>query len=222
MMTMNAAITRRPTQPDARSRLLHTAMQVIRAQGYSATTVDDICRAAGLTKGAFFHHFKSKEDLAVAAAAHFSDMAERLFGTAPYREIADPLDRFLGYIDLRAAILTGPIYAFTCLLGTMVQEAYDTHPAIRRSCETYIGVHAAGIAKDIEAAKALYAPDATWSADSLALYTQAVLQGAFILAKAKGGPEVARDAVAHLRRYIEFLFHRPTSREEGRPCRHHP
>ena len=201
-------------ETNARTRLLDAAMQVIREQGYSATSVDDICRAAGLTKGAFFHHFESKEDLAVAAAAHFSAMAERLFGAAPYRELADPLDRLLGYIDFRAAILEGPIAGFTCLLGTLVQEAYATHPAIRRACDTYLGVHAAGLAPDIEAAKALYAPEASWSALGLALHTQAVLQGAFILAKAKGGPEIARESVAHLRRYIEFLFHRPTSKEE--------
>jgi TetR/AcrR family transcriptional repressor of nem operon len=209
---MNSAVA---SHRDARTRLLDAAMHVIRAQGYSATTVDDICQAAGLTKGAFFHHFKSKEDLAVTAAAHFSEMAERLFGAAPYRELSDPLDRLLGYIDFRSAIIAGPIPAFTCLLGTMVQEAYDTHPAIRRACETYIGVHAAGVAEDVALAKALYAPEASWSAESLALYTQAVLQGAFVLAKAKGGPEVARECVAHLRRYLEFLFHRPpTSKEE--------
>src|SRR6516162_11633668 len=106
-------------QVDARTRLLDAAMQMVREQGYAATTVDDICQAAGLTKGAFFHHFKSKEDLAVTAAAHFSEMAERLFGAAPYRELSDPLDRLLGYIDLRAAILSRPIPEFTCLLGTM-------------------------------------------------------------------------------------------------------
>jgi TetR/AcrR family transcriptional regulator, transcriptional repressor for nem operon len=73
---------------------------------------------------------------------------------------------------------------------------------------------AAAVANDIEAAKALYASDdATWSAESLALYTQAVLQGAFVLAKAKGGPEVARDCVAHLRRYLEQLFRRPASKK---------
>jgi TetR/AcrR family transcriptional repressor of nem operon len=202
------------TQPDSRTRLLDAAMQVIRAQGYSGTTVDDICSAAGLTKGAFFHHFESKEDLAVAAAAHFSQMAERLFGAAPYRELADPLDRLLGYVDFRTAILAGPVPEFTCLLGTMVQEAYDTHPAIRRACDAYIGAHAAEVAKDIAAATALYAPAAEWSAESLALYTQAVLQGAFVLAKSKGGPEVARDCLAHLRRYLLQLFHRPTSKEE--------
>ncbi len=135
-------------------------------------------------------------------------MAERLFATAPYRELADPLDRLLGYVDFRAAILARPIPEFTCLLGTMVQEAYDTHPGIRQACDTYIGVHVAELTKDIAAAKALYASAAEWSAESLALYTQAVLQGAFVLAKAKGGPEVARDCVAHLRRYLLQLFHR--------------
>src|SRR5215831_13309763 len=191
---MNVPTTR--SRPDARTRLLDTAMHVIRAQGYTASTVDDICRAAGLTKGAFFHHFKSKEDLAVAAVTHFSQMAERLFGDAPYRQLADPLDRLLGYIDFRTTILAGPIPEFTCLLGTMVQEA----------CDTYISAHAADVAKDIAAAKALYAPAAKWSAESLALYTQAVLQGAFVLAKSKGGPEVARDCLAHLRRYLLQLF----------------
>jgi len=92
----------------------------------------------------------------------------------------------------------------------MVQEAYDSHPAIRETCETYIVRHASRVGEAIAAAKALYSPNAPWSAESLGLYTQAVLQGSFILAKAKGGPEVARDCVAHLRRYILQLFHRPT------------
>jgi TetR/AcrR family transcriptional regulator, transcriptional repressor for nem operon len=211
---MRAGVTPSRTQVDARTRLLDAAMQVVREQGYAATTVDDICRTAALTKGAFFHHFKSKEDLAVAAAEHFSQMAERLFGAAPYREFADPLDRLLGYIDFRTEILVGPVPKFTCLLGTMVQEAYDTHPAIRQACDTYIGAHAKEVAKDIAAAKLLYAPKAEWSAEGLALYTQAVLQGAFILAKAKGGPEVARDCLAHLRRYFLQLFQQPTSKKE--------
>ena len=210
---MDGAITAK-AKPDARKRLLDAAMQAIRTQGYSATSVDDICRAAGLTKGAFFHHFKSKEDLAVAAAAHFSAMAEMLFASADYRKLGDPLDRLLSYVDFRGAIIDGPIPEFTCLLGTMVQEAYATSPAIRRACDTYIGAHAAEVAKDIAAAKALYAPRAEWSAESVALYTQAVLQGAFILAKAKNGNAIARDCVAHLRRYLELLFDRHNQEEE--------
>ena len=47
-----------------------------------------------------------------------------------------------------------------------------------------------------------------WTAKDLALHTQAVLQGAFVLAKAKGGAEVAADSIDHLRRYVELLFNR--------------
>jgi len=211
---MSRGIARSGSKRDTRARILQTATQVIRAHGYAASSVDDICREAGVTKGAFFHHFKSKEDLAVAAAGHFSETAERLFVAAPYRALADPLDRLLGYIDFRTAVLEGPIPEFTCLLGTMVQEAYDTHPAIRDACHVHLAAHAAEVAKDIAAAKAVYAPNAPWSAESVALYIQAVLQGGFVLAKARGGPEAARQCLAHLRRHLLHLFNRPTSKEE--------
>jgi TetR/AcrR family transcriptional regulator, transcriptional repressor for nem operon len=196
-----------PTQgTDARMRLLDAAVDVIRAQGYSATTVDDVCHRAGLTKGGFFHHFRSKEDCAVAAAAHFAARAETLFESAAFRNYDDPRERVLGYVDFRKAILQGDLPQFTCLLGTMVQEAYETHPVIRAACDRYIGEHAAFVGQDIAQAKALYARDAEWTPESLALFTQSVIQGAFILAKAQHGAAVAADCLDHLRRYLEGLF----------------
>ena len=192
----------------AKTRLLDAALLVIRHKGYSATRVDDICEAAGLSKGSFFHHFASKEALAVEAAEHWSRVTGALFDAAPYHAYADPLDRVLGYIDFRRSILRRPVPEFTCLVGTMVQETYDSHPAIRDACERSISSHAAEVAKDIALAKRLHAPGASWSAESLALYTQAVLQGAFVLAKARNGSRVVEECVDHLRRYIEMLFHR--------------
>jgi TetR/AcrR family transcriptional repressor of nem operon len=53
----------------------------------------------------------------------------------------------------------------------------------------------------------LYAPDAPWCAQGVGYFMQAVLQGAFIFAKAKQGPEVALECLQHLRRYLETLFH---------------
>lgn len=185
---------------------------VIRAKGYAATSVDDLCAAAGVTKGAFFHHFESKEALAVAAAAHWSEVTGAFFAAAPYHQPSDPLARVLGYIDFRKSILTGDVAAFTCLAGTMLQETYDSHPAIRAACDASISGHAETLEADIAAAMQQHGVTADWTAKSLALHTQAVLQGAFILAKAKGGPEIATQSVDHLKRYVTLLFARRNER----------
>ena len=193
----------------SKTKLLNAALQVFRTKGYSATTVDDICNAAAVSKGSFFHHFKGKEELAIEATRHWTEMTGGLFATAPYQQIADPRERVLAYIDFRAQILQGNLPDFTCLLGTMVQETFETHPAIRDACWIGIDTHAQTIAKDVAQARALYAPDADWTAESMAHYTQAALQGAFILAKAQGGAAIAAECVAHLRRYVALVLNEP-------------
>jgi TetR/AcrR family transcriptional repressor of nem operon len=199
-------ITPNSAKPGVRQKLLDSALSLIRRQGYSSTSVDELCTEAGVTKGAFFHHFKSKDALAVAAANHWSERTAILFETAPSHRHSDPLDRVLGYLDFRKSILKGEIAEFTCLVGTMVQEIYGTNPDIREACEASISGHAATIEADIAAAMKRYRIRAPWTAESLALHTQAVLQGAFILAKAKGGATIAAASIDHLHRYIELLF----------------
>src|SRR5690348_7230673 len=122
----------------ARQKLLDAALSVIRSKGYAATTIDELCAKAGVAKGSFFHHFKTKEALGVAAAGYWSDMTGTFFAAAPYHRHADPLDRVLGYVDFRRAILTGTVPEFTCLVGTMVQEVYETCPEIRAACDASI------------------------------------------------------------------------------------
>src|SRR5437762_3262350 len=89
----------------AKPKLLEAALAVIRTKGYSATSVDELCAAAGVTKGAFFHHFKTKDELGVAAADHWSQTTSARFAAAPYHDHAVPLDRVLSYLEFRKALL---------------------------------------------------------------------------------------------------------------------
>ncbi|MDO8423700.1 MAG: TetR/AcrR family transcriptional regulator [Parvibaculum sp.] len=202
-------MTEATAKPSAKLKLLDAAMSVIRIKGFSATSVDELCAAAGVTKGAFFHHFKSKDELGVAAADHWSETTSAMFAKAPYHDHADPFERVLAYVALRKDLLAGSLPEFTCVVGTMVQETYETSPAIRDACDRSISAHAETLEADIEAAMRDRHLRPEWTAKSLALHTQVVLQGAFILAKAKGGAEIAAESVDHLSRYLTLLFSPP-------------
>jgi TetR/AcrR family transcriptional regulator, transcriptional repressor for nem operon len=196
------------TQHESKTKLLEAAWRAIRTEGYAATTVEDICRQAGITKGSFFHHFKTKDDLALAAIAHWESMTGEFFAKAPYHTHPDPLDRLLGYVEFRASILSGELSDYTCLLGTLVQETYASHPQLREACDRGMASHIGALIGDIEAAKQRYAPHASWTAQSVGYFIQSVLQGSFIYAKAKQDAATVRDSLEHLRRYLNFTFNR--------------
>ncbi|MFK0386166.1 TetR/AcrR family transcriptional regulator [Agrobacterium sp. NPDC090273] len=199
----------RRQNPSTRPSLLEAAFSVIRTKGYTATTVDDVCAKADLSKGAFFHHFSSKEEMAVAAADHWSHITGAVFEAAPYHSAADPLDRLLAYIEFRKHLIAGELPDFTCFVGTMAQEVYETSTPIRQACWNSIAGHADTLVTDIKAAMAEHRAIGSFTAESLALHIQAAIQGSFILAKASGDPKQAVESLGHLYRYIELLFGRP-------------
>jgi len=89
---------------------------------------------------------------------------------------------------------------FTLLVGTLVQETYEISPTIRAACERRITSHPEPPEPDLEAATCDRNVLPGWTAKSLALHTQAIVQGAFILAKATDRAAVTVNSLGHLRR----------------------
>ncbi len=203
-------------QHDSKTRLLDATLKVVRAKGYHATRIEDVCTEAGLTKGSFFHHFKGKDDLALAAVAHWDGQTTEFFAGAPYHTPDDPLDRLLAYVAFRKAILSGELPEYTCFVGTIIQEAYLSHPDLSAACEKSLSAHARTLQADVRDAMRKYRVRGNWTAESLALHIQVVIQGSFILAKARTSAAAAADSLDHLRRYLELLFGRQATRRSAR------
>lgn len=198
----------RPPRGAARAAILAAATDLVRRKGFAATSVDDLCAAAGVTKGAFFHHFAGKDALGEALVRHWTETTAALFAAHPYATLPDPLDRVFAYLDLRRAILEQPVADFSCVAGTTVQETFATHPAIRdaaadsiRSGMEHVRPHLA------EALAARPVPGAT--AHDLAAFVQVAVQGGIVLAKAVGDAAPARAAFDQVERYLRLLFDRP-------------
>src|SRR5512144_2636319 len=51
---------------ETRTKIMEAAIKLFSNQGYNKSSVDDICAEAGISKGAFYHHFKSKQELFLA------------------------------------------------------------------------------------------------------------------------------------------------------------
>jgi TetR/AcrR family transcriptional regulator, transcriptional repressor for nem operon len=202
------ALKNRVPRGEARARLIEAAQGLVRRKGFAATSVDELCAAAGVTKGAFFHHFPSKEALGVALIDNWTETTGVMFAAHPYNNLPDPLDRVFAYIDLRRQILNQPLPDFTCVAGTSVQETFLTAPAIRDAAQRSILLGLEHVRPHLAEALASHpVPDVT--AEGLAEQFQVAVQGGIILAKAADDAGPARAAFDHLERYLRLLFRRP-------------
>src|SRR5712671_7236578 len=145
--------------PETKRKLLDAGVTLMRSRGFNATTVDEVCAAAGVTKGGFFHYFKSKEDLATAAVTRFHELRAGESADAAFRRLADPLDRVFGRLDF-AKEASGGAKGLTkgCLMGMFAQELSFTHPELRSLCQDKLARIAKDFETDLAEAKALYAP----------------------------------------------------------------
>jgi TetR/AcrR family transcriptional repressor of nem operon len=187
-------------------KLLDAGVELIRTRGYNGTTVEDICKSAGVTKGGFFHYFGSKDDVADAALATFTEIRTELFREAPFRQVADPLERVFARLDFEKELIEAGGKSKGCLAGMLAQELAASRKEFRVACDEYFTKRVDDFATDLAAAKAAHAPQASFDPKSVAKFFLAVTQGSHILAKASGDNGVRLENIEHFRAYLRGLF----------------
>ncbi|MCA9128180.1 MAG: TetR/AcrR family transcriptional regulator [Planctomycetales bacterium] len=195
---------------DSRGNLVQAATELMRKQGYVATTVDQICAEAGVTKGAFFHHFKSKQELAAACLHGWDELGEemdRRVGVAIARELgqdADPVDIALRYMDWLSSVFADPKLLKSCLAGTIAQELADGATPLREAANSCF-VNAERRLKSLLDA-ACRSHSVHLDTGALASLWMATLQGSLILFKASGDDGLIPRNLQQVRNYISSLL----------------
>ena len=192
--------------PDTKRRLLDATLQLMTRQGFTATTVDDICAEAGLTKGSFFHYFKSKDEIGEGVLDFYCARQQEQFAGAKFNQLADPLERLHGFLDFFGENMGGSGKTQGCLMGNLTQELALTHPRMRARCEEKFGKLTGLVGHLVGEAKAKHALKADFDPEGVAVMFISLLQGSMLLAKARQDKSLLADNLAHFRAYLDSLF----------------
>ncbi|MDH3813149.1 MAG: TetR/AcrR family transcriptional regulator [Acidobacteriota bacterium] len=120
-----------PRKTTTRARLITTAAELFRRQGYAQTGVNQIIQEASATSGSFYHFFPAKEDLLLAVVDHIADVFERgIFAPAAERS-DDPIDEIFTILDLYRQQLSAEGFTFGSPMAGLSTEVSENHPQIR-------------------------------------------------------------------------------------------
>ena len=193
--------------PETKRKLVEAGVLLMRAKGFHATSLDEICSNAGVTKGGFFHYFKSKDELAAAALVRFQDARAKAYADAPFRKLGDPLERLLGRLDY-VEESAGGTHGMTkgCLIGVLAQELSFTNANLRNACQELFLRIAEDVERDLAEAKAIHAPGANFNPKKLALFYVSLVQGSYLMAKSAENNSILVDNIEQFRTYLKSLF----------------
>lgn len=189
---------------------MDTAQDLILQQGFAGTSIDEIIKRAGITKGAFFYHFKTKSQLALALVERYAAAdAEHLERTLDRAErlSRDPLQQVLTFVGLlkeEADALTEPfagcLYASYCHEAQLFDE--QTLGVIRFSVRHW----RARFGGKLQAALDQHPPRLPATAEQLSGMILALFEGSFVLTRILAEPQFIAEQLGQYRSYLELLF----------------
>lgn len=193
-----------------RERILDAAERLVLAKGYSGTSIDDVLAATGLTKGAFFHHFKSKGELARVLVERFwhRDMAlfEELWRRADARS-DDPLQAVLLWFEmLEQTIAALDAQMVSCLFASYLYEREQFDAEVIDFIRNGFRQWSRSYETRFEQVLAAHRPRTAVTPVELAEAAICLIEGGFVLGQSYGDPTAVIRQSQHFRRYLQLLF----------------
>jgi len=204
METPTSKRTRNPAE--TRRQLVAVATRLMLRQGFAATTVDQICAEAGLSKGSFFHNFASKEALGLEAMASFAQAGMDLYAAAKWPDDADPLAELHRLLDIMAGLAREHGEELMCMVGMLSQELARTNQVVREAAAGHMNAWVEMVTRMLVDAVRVHRPRPEFDPEGVAWTLYSIWQGSMLIGKTRRSPAMITDNLAHARRYIDLLF----------------
>lgn len=184
--------------------ILAEAAQVFSVHGYAGASMDDLTRATGMTKGAIYHYFGSKDDLVFDAFELAVDQMQARLNKM-IDGIDDPLEQLLAFAGMFRSLIDDPILKGGCPILNAAVEVDDTNPALRERVQRRMTGWRRFVTDAVERGKqtGVFRPDT--APDMVATVFIAALEGAIMMSKLYGETHYLDQAVSHLTDYLTSL-----------------
>lgn len=202
-------------QPDiTREKLLGAAFCEIHRHGFQAASIANILQDTGLTKGALYHHFPTKQALGLAVIDEVIKL--RLDGLifSRLRDSNRPVETLLDIIATIHERVPGDFILLGCPLNNLMQEMSSLDPLFQERLNGVLGMWQAAVEGALRRGQSagVIRPDVDCQAT--ALFIVSAWEGCIGVAKNTQSPEVVRVCMGQLHGYVRGLM--PVKAGEGK------
>jgi TetR/AcrR family transcriptional regulator, transcriptional repressor for nem operon len=194
----------------SKERILDATLELVLRQGFAATSLDQILEKTGLTKGAFFYHFKNKEDLAHTLMAKWVELDLALLSelqTRSERLANDPLQQVLLMVGLAEEMFDSyeepPV---GCLITAFMYQEGAFSESSRVLAEKSFESWRIVIEGKLLAALTKHSPRVPFDASAVADMFTTVIEGGFSMSKTYKNPKAMVLQLRNYRLFLELLF----------------
>jgi TetR/AcrR family transcriptional repressor of nem operon len=186
-----------------RNRIIETAKTLFHLNGYTNTSVDDIVRRSGVTKGNLYYYFSSKEDLGRAVVEDL--VSEWLMTGISFNEKGDPIRQILGMFQRTEKDLEQMQCKGGCLFGNLALEVSDLHDGLRQELEDAFLRWEAQMQRLIELGRERAVLKPTLDPKAVADFIIATFEGGILLSKVKKDVGAFKKCSVMIRDFLEGL-----------------
>jgi TetR/AcrR family transcriptional repressor of nem operon len=200
----------------SREHILATARQLVMGKGFAGTAIDDILGAAGVSKGAFFHHFKSKAHLASELVRWHAANDLKMFRTLAAEAEArhdDPYDQLMTFLEEFEAYISNPTEPSRgCMYAVYTYEDNQFDPEVQEFVADVLREWTAIYIRKFQEVLDRYEPAQPVTARQLAEMIVSMIEGGLVLQRAYRNVNVTARQSEHFRSYLKLLF--PNARRD--------